>query len=154
MKLLNTSDEATTRCWQWLQSNIRSGLLLTICRAVLERDDEALRAVCTECFAGDYMHSAEHTLGINRELASLGLSEAIRAGYAHSGGGGRNRSGFILICDTQRTILYVMSDFDRQTVGITGQVRDENVPAAHILDALKQALTQSLEMRLGLSQTA
>ncbi len=69
-------------------------------------------------------------------------------GYAHSRGGNRNRSGFVLICDSRKTILYVMKDFDKDLVAITGQVRQEQELPALTLDAIKQALIQTVEARL------
>ncbi len=149
MGTIYNTDEATTRTLQWLQSNIKDGLLLTMCRAVLERDEQALQAVCTQHFAGDYVKSEAQSLGCNRELASLKLSESLRMGYAHSSGGNRNRSGFVLICDMRKTILYVMKDFDKDIVVITGQVRQEQELPALTLEAIKQALTQNVEARLG-----
>ncbi len=148
MGTTNNMDETTARSLQWLQSNIKDGLLLTICRAVLQRDEQALQAVCTQHFAGEYAKSEVQSLGCNRELASLKMSETLRLGYAHSRGGNRNRSGFVLICDSRKTILYVMKDFDKDLVAITGQVRQEPELPALTLDVIKQALIQCVEARL------
>ena len=148
MGITNNMDETTARSLQWLQSNIKDGLLLTICRAVLQRDEQALQAVCTQHFAGEYAKSEAQSLGCNRALASLKLSESLRLGYAHSRAGNRNRSGFVLICDSRKTILYVMKDFDKDLVAITGQVRQEQELPALTLVAIGEALIQSVEARL------
>ncbi len=70
MGTTNNVDEATARSLQWLQSNIKDGLLLTICRAVLQRDEQALQAVCTQYSAGEYAKKRSAITGCNRELAS------------------------------------------------------------------------------------
>ena len=149
MGMTINTDEATARSLQWLQSNIKDGLLLIICRAVLQRDEQALQAVCTQHFAGEYAKSEAQSLGCNRELASLKLSESLRMGYVHSRGGNRNRSGFVLICDSRKTLLYVMKDFDKEgRVVITGQVRQEQEFAALTLVAIGEGLIEAVETRL------
>lgn len=150
MKPLSTTDEATTRTWQWLHSNIKNALLLTFCRAILERDEAALKAACAEHFVGEYDRCQTLSLECNRELASLELGEALRTGYAHTRGGSRNRTGFILLCDMRKTILYAMNDHDKDIVVLTGQVRQEQELAAITLDSLKQALVQAVETRLSM----
>lgn len=148
MKPLTNMDEPTTRALQWLESKIEYGPLKTICRAVLERNEQALQTVCDENFAGDYVDSQAHSQRCNRELASLGLSEAIRTGYAHSRGGTRNKSGFVLICDERRTILYVMKDFDKEMILLTGQERQQPQLAVHSIETIKFALVEMVEAQL------
>lgn len=149
MKPLITMDEPTTCALQWLESNVK-GPLLTICRAIFERDSQALESVCTEYFAGDFAKSEALSLECNRQLAALQLGEALRTGYAHSRASNRNRSGFVLICDARRTILYVMKDFDKNIVIITGQVRQEQELAVHTIETIKQALVEAVEARLSM----
>jgi len=107
MQQLNDNDDAAMRIWWWLRSNIKDGLLLSICQAVLEEDMESLEAISRLHYTRRYGVAEVSTIACNKALVALGITDALRIAFLSLSIGDDERSCLGLLCEAQNSRLHL-----------------------------------------------
>ncbi len=147
MKQLNDDDDAIMKIWWWLRGNIKDGLLLSICLAVLEEDLETLETISKINFARRYGVGEVSAIACNQALRALGLVSALQVGFRSMSVGSVESSAMGLMCESPKTRLNLKGkgegfDFTH------GILHGAPVQPEAVLSTIRQALIAAVEAKL------
>ena len=147
MQQLNDNDEAAMRIWWWLRSNIKDGLLLSICQAVLEEDMESLEAISRLHYTRRYGVAEVSTIACNKALVALGITDALRIAFLSLSIGDDERSCMGLLCEAQNSRLHLKGKGEGYDLTYAFQGRSQARPDL-VLATLRQALVDAVDAKL------
>lgn len=142
MRRLDDNDEATMKVWFWLRSQVKDGMLLSICLAVLEEDLDTLEAISGIHFARPYGVAEVSAVACNKTLLALELVRAMRLGYRAVGSGSDEPSAMSLMCEEQGSRLQLLGKGKTYAV----MQRSQMMPDA-VLAGIRLALIGAVEAK-------
>jgi hypothetical protein len=145
---LDKADRATMQIWWWLQRNVKDGLVLSLCHAILQADDDALIALGKAHFMQDWRLAEVVSVNCNCALHELGLNDALRTGFSSQKGGGRDFSAMLLISSTNKSIVTVIQHVDEDAPTISGNVEQKVPLTSFAVLKLRDALITAVQAKL------
>lgn len=142
------TDQAAAGAWQWLRLNVKDGLVLSLCHAILEVDTEALNAITLAHFARDWRLAEVSSLICNRALDELNLGSALRTGFSYEKGGGRDFCAMLLVCQANKTVVRVIKHADQDQPECVGVVEQKVPLLSFSMLKLKEALINEVEKQI------
>lgn len=147
MHQLNDDDEASMQIWWWLRHNIKDGLLLSICLAVIEEDLETLETISKVQFTRRYGIGEVSAIASNQALRSLDLVAALQVGFRSLMVGSDESSAMGLMCETPKCQLNLIGkgegfDFTH------AMMNSAPTEPAKVLAAMRQALVEAVQAKL------